>query len=101
MTDHIHPSPPSDVLAELVAALLEAGAVLSQIISHMVEFEAAGRSAPSAAPIPEVAHSVIRDALGEIRDEHSKRDVKVASRIVKRATDAICDNVFFVGPELN
>lgn len=99
---HSHvPDPPLDPLDELVAQLLEVGAVLSQIVSHMVEFQASGRSAPDSAPIPEIAHSVIRGVLDAVRKTHSKRDIRVAAMIVAESTEAICENVFFVGPDLN
>ena len=101
MNNHVDSPRPAEPLDELVAQLLECGAVLSQLISHMVQFDASGRSAPDAAPIPEVAHSLIRDVLGDVRKRHSRRDVKVAAAIVKEATDAIADDIFFVGPELN
>jgi hypothetical protein len=101
MTDHIDSSQPADGLDDLVTQLLECGGVLSQIISHMVRFQAAGRSAPDAAPIPEVAHSLIRSVLGGVAKRHSKRDIKVAAAIVKQATAAICDEIYYVGPELN
>jgi hypothetical protein len=101
MTDHVDSSQPADGLDDLVTQLLECGGVLSQIISHMVRFQAAGRSAPDAAPIPEVAHSLIRSVLGGIGKRHSKRDIKVAAAIVKQATAAICDEIYYVGPELN
>ena len=67
----------------------------------MVEFQAAGRSAPDTAPIPEVAHSLIRSVLKDVVKRHSKRDVTVAAAIVKQATRLICDEIFYVGPELN
>jgi hypothetical protein len=75
--------------------------VLSQIISRMVAFDASGRSAPDAAPIPEVAHGLVRGVLDNISRRHSKRDIKVAAAIVEEATASICNDIFFVGPELN
>jgi hypothetical protein len=101
MTEHIDSSPPPDALDDLVTQLLECGSVLSQIISHMVQYQAAGRSAPDAAPIPEVAHSVIRGVLGGVGKRHSKRDIKVAASIVKQATASICDEIYCVDPDLN
>jgi hypothetical protein len=101
MTDQVASSQLPDALDDLVTELLACGAVLSQIISHMVRFQASGRAAPDAAPIPEVAHSLIRGVLGDVRKRHSKRDIKVAARIVKEATDAIGEEIFFVGPELS
>jgi hypothetical protein len=101
MTDHVDASHPPDALDDLVTQLLDCGGVLSQIISQMVEFQATGRSAPDAAPIPEVAHSLIRSVLDDVAERHSRRDVKVAAAIVKQATASICDEIFYVGPELN
>ena len=91
----------SDSLDELVTQLLSCGGVLSQIIAGMLEFQAAGRSAPDAAPIPEVAHSLIRGVLDDVRKRHSRRDIRVAATIIAESTDAICENIFFVGPDLN
>jgi hypothetical protein len=59
------------------------------------------RTAPDAAPIPEVAHSLIRSVLNDVAKHHSTRDVTVAAAIVKQATGLICDEIFYVGPELN
>ncbi len=81
--------------------LLECGAVLSQLISGMVEFSASGRAAPDAAPIPEIAHSLIRGVLDDVAKRHSKRDIKVAAAIVEEATAAMCNDIFYVGPDLN
>src|SRR5579872_674414 len=99
MSNNIHSALPADELDELVAELLGCGAVLSQMISQMVRFEASGRSAPDVAPIPEVAHSLLRDALGDLRKRHSKRDLRVATAIVSEATKRICDDIFMVDPE--
>ena len=101
MTDQRDSPNPPDALDALVTNLLECGGALSQIISHMVRIQAGGRSAPDTAPIPEVAHSLIRDAVDEVRKRHSKRDIKVAALIVKEATASICEEIVFVGPELN
>jgi hypothetical protein len=92
---------PAEPLDELVTQLLECGAVLSQIVGRMVEFQAAGRSAPDAAPIPEIAHSLIRGVLDEVGKQHSKRDIRVAAAIVAQTTEAMGENIFFVGPDLN
>jgi hypothetical protein len=101
MTDHLPSSPLPDALDDLTTQLLECGAVLSQLISHMVHLQAAGRSAPDAVPIPDVAHSLIRSVLRDVGKRHSKRDIKVAAAIVKQATASICDDICYVRPELN
>jgi hypothetical protein len=90
-----------DPLDKLTAQLLECGGVLSQIVGHMVKFEASGHAAPDLAPIPEVARTLIRVVLDELRKRHSRRDILVAAKIVAEATETICENIFFVDPELN
>lgn len=93
---HKHP----DSLAELATQLLECGAVISQIIQGVAEFEAVGRSAPGTVPIPEWAQGLLCSALEDLPKRNSARDLGVAAAIVKQATKAICDNVFIVSPEL-
>jgi hypothetical protein len=39
--------------------------------------------------------------LGGVQKRHSRRDILVATAIVREATDAIADDILFVGPELN
>jgi hypothetical protein len=90
----------SSVVDELVTQLLECGAVLSQIISHMVAFEQSGRSSPDTGPIPEIAHGLLRSVLGDVRRRHSRRDITVAARIVREATETISENIFMVPPEV-
>lgn len=97
MHKHIHPNSPNGAVDELADQLLGCGAVLSQIISRMVEWESAGPSAPDAAPIPTVAHELIASVLEEVKRRHSLRDLRVAASIVGEATEAIADNIFFVG----
>jgi hypothetical protein len=73
--------------------------VLSQVIGHMVRFEASGRSATDAVPIPEVAHGLVRDVITGVRKRHSEHDVAVATKIVREATDAITSDIFLVDPD--
>jgi hypothetical protein len=100
MNDHVSPPPP-DALDDFVSQILDCGGVLSQIISSMVEFQSSGRSAPDSAPIPEVAHSLIRSVIDDFGTRFSKRDVKVATRIVREATQRMCNDLYVLGPELN
>lgn len=102
MTEYIEfpKARPEDPLDELVIELLACGGALSQLITGMAEFSASGRSAPDAAPIPDIARSLIRDVCRDVTKRHSKRDVKVAAAIVREATDAICNDVFTVNPDM-
>ena len=99
MTDHISPSKPGDALDELTDQLLECGAALSQIVGHMIKSQASGQSTPDAAPIPEVAHGLIRSVLEDLADRHSDGQIEAAARIVQEATYEICENIFFVPVE--
>ena len=91
---------PEDSLDELVIELLACGGALSQMITGMVEFAASGRSAPDAPSIPDVARSLIRSVCGDLAKRHSNRDVRVAAAIVREATDAICNDIFAVNPDM-
>ena len=95
--DGQHSAP--DALDELVTQLLECGGALSQMINHMVKFEASGLGADNVVPIPEVAHSLIRDVLGSVTISYSKRDIRIAARIVEQATDRIANEIYLVSPE--
>lgn len=97
MPEHTNGTRPA--LEEFVHELLECGAVLSQIVSHMVRFGAAGLSSPDAAPVPVVAHKLISDALTDVKRRRSRRDLKMAAAIVRDATEAMCENLFFVDVE--
>lgn len=99
MTDQSPPQPPAAPLDELVANLLDCGGALSQMISHMVAFEASGKGSPDAAPIPETAHELIRSVSEDVPKRYSKRDIRIAARIVELITDAICEDIFFVPPD--
>jgi hypothetical protein len=99
MSEHNHSTDLEGALDDLVTELLGCGAVLSQIISHMVRFEAEGLSTPDTAPIPAVAHGLIRGVLTQVRHSHSRRDLKVAAAIVRQTTEAISENLFVVDAE--
>jgi hypothetical protein len=94
MTRDAFPLPHDDALNELVTQLFGCGAVLSQLIGQMVEFEAAGRSVSGAHPIPEVAHSVVRGVVPEMTQRRPARELEAAAAIVSEVTDAICEEVF-------
>jgi hypothetical protein len=101
MTTHRRSPQQPDPLDALTEQLLECGAVLSQIISHMVQFDAAGRSAPDAAPIPDVARGLIRDVIEGLGSRHSAAEISTAAALVGEATEAISTDIFFVSPDMN
>ncbi len=99
MTNHRSSPSQQDPLDALTEQLLGCGAVLSQIISNMVQFEAAGRSAPDAAPIPDVARGLIRDVIQGLAGRHSDAQISAAVTIVGDATEAIANDLFFISPD--
>jgi hypothetical protein len=86
------------VVDELVGELLNCGGVLSQMVSHAVQCQAAGLSSPDAVPIPISTHTLIVDVLGDVklRQRYSRRDLRTAARVVKDVTEAICAEIFLV-----
>jgi hypothetical protein len=92
------PCPAHPAVDALVAQLLACGGALSQIISHMSEFEASGLSSPDAPPIIDVAHSLIRDVIRDLPERHSEDEIQASAEIVEQVTTAICENIFFVPP---
>jgi hypothetical protein len=99
MTDDTQTFKAQDPLDELIHELLECGAVLSQMVSQMVEFEASGRAVPDSAPIPDIAHDLIGSVSTDVRHGFSRRDIKVAARMVKQVTAAICSDIFYIPAE--
>jgi hypothetical protein len=101
MTTHQHSDRRTDPLDDLTTQLLECGALLSQMISHMVQWQAAGKSAPDAAPIPDVAHQLIRDVIGRLTHNHPAAEISAAAVIVGEATKVIGDEIFFMSSDMN
>jgi hypothetical protein len=86
------------VVDELVGQLLNCGGVLSHMVSHAVQCQAAGLSSPDAVPIPISTHTLIVDVLGDVklRQRYSRRDLRIAARVVRDVTEAICGEIFLV-----
>lgn len=105
MTDHSKSSPEGparpEPLDDVIAELLDCGGVLSQIITAMVEFQAGGRAMPDQAPVPEIAHSVIRGVTGGLTERFSPVDLETAATIVHEVTEVLCNELYVVGPDLN
>jgi hypothetical protein len=96
MTDQPHPNHSRDVLDELVEHILICGGVLSQMINHMVECQAASGSEPAGPEVLEIAHELIRSVLGPVTARHRAADIETASVIIDEVTTEICDEIFFV-----
>lgn len=85
------------MLDDLTTQLLECGGVLSQIVSHMVASQASGLSAPETAPIPEVAHSLIRGVIeAQAPRRHAEDELALVAAVLRELTEAISENVFLV-----
>ena len=49
-------------------------------------------------PIPEAARTLVRDVLTDLGGRYSKRDLKMAARVVGDASAKIVSDVFFIDP---
>jgi hypothetical protein len=97
MTNQPQPNQPRDVLDELVEHILICGGVLSQMVNHMVECEAARGGEPAGSPqVLEVAHELIRSVLGPVTARHRAAELETASVIIDEVTTEICEEIFFV-----
>jgi hypothetical protein len=101
MSDQDDALEPGDALDELVTQLLGCSGVLSQMINHMVQFQASGRSASDTAPIPTVAHTLIRSAILKPMERRPEGEIRAAAVIIEEVMNAICEEIFIVGPSLN
>jgi hypothetical protein len=97
--DPVSLRPPSKALGELGEQLLLAGGLLSQIINTMITAAYAPEEPPEFAPIPEIAHALICDTMHELESRYTADDLIFAATVVRDATAAIGENVFFVNPE--
>ena len=93
------PSAADGPLGDLVCELIDCGGVLSQMVADMLAFEAAGHCTDETLPVGEAMYAVILSALAGLRHRFSRRDLGVAARIVKQATDAMCSEIFVVDPD--
>ena len=73
-----------------VEQLIEAGGVLSQIVSHMYANESGER------PVPEVLHSLLVGVLRPVCAKAGEADVAVAGRVLADAVERITAEVFLV-----
>ena len=93
MNDHSFDAPDA-----LVEALLVHGGILRQIHDHMVAVEAAGHSAPDAAPPAEVLCDVTAGVLLPHFEALPPEDVSTALEVLMLAIAALQDEIFLVDP---
>jgi len=62
----------------------------------MARFDAAFGERPDAVPIPQAAHELLSSVLAGLKPRHPRRDWNVAAAILKKATDTMCNDVYFV-----
>lgn len=102
MSDHTE-TPLDDFIIQLLAA----GAVLSQMIGHMMKSQATTRRGDlDTVPIPEIAHKLIREVIQPPMRAFSPTDLRRAAKLVETATDELVEQILFVPissgePELN
>ncbi len=94
MDESSHASLPRPPLDELVAALIDVGGSLSQIVDHMTR--SARAPGASDVPVPDVLASVLRDTLGTVQERHGEATVAAAGRVVADAATVIAKEIFLV-----
>jgi hypothetical protein len=90
--------PTATPVDRLVTSLLGCGGPLSSMVNSMVEYQASGRSAPDAPPIPEVAHRLVASVVQEAVGRYTDAEIGTAAVMIDAAMDAVCENLFIVPP---
>jgi hypothetical protein len=90
-----HPSG-GDSVDALVAQVVECGAVMSQIVNHMVASQASGRCAPDAPPIDVVLHQLLRGVLEPLVKTHPPSKTRQTTSMLKSITKTISEEIFLV-----
>jgi hypothetical protein len=97
MSDHSsHPPRSHRALDALITQLIECDGVLSQIIAHMTECQAAGLSAPEAPAPYVVLHDLLMGVLAVVAKRHRRTEIEMASALLDEITETICAEVLFV-----
>jgi hypothetical protein len=89
--------PETDATAALDAftlAVMASCGQLSLIINHMHRF--AAEHGPGDEPVPAILHSLLRDVLQPLADEHGVADVATAAQMLDSATQIVGDELFVV-----
>jgi hypothetical protein len=89
--------PETDATAALDAftlAVMASCGQLSLIINHMHRF--AAEHGPGEEPVPAVLHSLLRDVLQPLADEHGVADIATTAQMLDSATQVIGDELFVV-----
>ena len=99
-------TPPPEALDDFIIQLLAVGAVLSQMIGHMMKAQATRLGDLDVVPIPEIAHKLIREVIEKPMSAFSPADIHRAARQVEAAADELVEQILFVpisggDPELN
>ena len=92
-------------LQQFVDELIEVGAVLSQIVEHMVLSGTRRGGSPDAVPIPAVLGQLLTGVLEPVAERYGADAVEAAARLVGDTRERIGDEIFLVphdstGPDL-
>ena len=100
MPSNIPQPAPATPLDAYVAALLAIHGQLAGVIDHMMAFQASGRSAPDAPPIPVVLAGLLTDILAPLAGDDGRTDLEVAARLLEAASDLIGSELLLVNPDV-
>jgi hypothetical protein len=89
-------SPGGDSVDALVAQVVDCGAVMSQIVNHMVASQSSGRTAPDAPPIPVVLHELLRGVLEPLVKTLAPSKIRQTTTMLEAITKTISEEIFLV-----
>jgi hypothetical protein len=92
---------PDDPLGAYVAALLVLNGQLMGVVDHMLAFQASGRSAPDAPPIPVVLTELLTGILGPLAEGDGAAELELAAAMLEATSGRIASELFLVSPDLD
>ena len=92
-----HAQPPA--CGALAEALLQSGRQIALVVGHMAEFSAGGRAAAESPGFRAVLRDIAADVFEHSLADLGEDELRVAARVVTRATEAIADALVLVPPD--
>jgi hypothetical protein len=87
---------PDHAVTRFVEQLLLVTSPLQSIVNHMLEFQAAGRSAPDAPPVEVVLAELLEGTLAALIGRHGQPAVEAAAAVLEDAGETISSEIFIV-----
>ncbi len=85
---------PQPALDDFVGELVEAGALLSQVVAHMHSSE----SSSSSPPIPVVLAGLVTSVIERVAIDHGRVNLEIATAVLSDAVGAMHSEILLVPP---